>query len=265
MSPAAWKGHLPHGVEEKTTPDGRTFWVDHRPGKPTWEDPRSHSSDPLPPGVEQHITPDGVPFFINRNPRVTWSDPRTSARPAQAPARKDSSAHFTEKAGKDIYEDEKEDLVLPQACPMPAVADAEHVLLMRMTRWRMSQVLSGYPDGRTDDVDTIISLLSTRLNIPGASTMDTMDESCIDLCYNLISSEPTLDYSMIPPRGRKISRGKNVPGPHGIWAIICPWIYLFLLGIPRNYQWRLSKADWVQVAGHPASGGLNNAIPSVLS
>ena len=29
---------LPHGIEERETPDGDVYWVDYRPGKPTWDE-----------------------------------------------------------------------------------------------------------------------------------------------------------------------------------------------------------------------------------
>lgn len=41
------------------------------------------------------------------------------------------------------------------------------------------------------------------------------------------------------------------------WSVICkPCIYALLFGIPRNYQRRLGRADWIQVSLLPWQQGL---------
>jgi E3 ubiquitin-protein ligase NEDD4 len=83
---------LPDGWEERRTPEGRPYFVDHRTRSTTWNDPRSSqvtvaaasasatanaNLGPLPSGWEMRLTSTGRVYFVDHNTRTTtWDDPR---------------------------------------------------------------------------------------------------------------------------------------------------------------------------------------------
>ncbi|CAF0790397.1 unnamed protein product [Rotaria sp. Silwood1] len=77
---------LPDGWEEKQTPDGQAYYIDHMTQCTTWMDPRpSHyaafqsfcATLPLPDGYEQSRDARGNTYFIDHNNKQTcWDDPR---------------------------------------------------------------------------------------------------------------------------------------------------------------------------------------------
>ncbi|KAG2153107.1 uncharacterized protein EDB93DRAFT_1136648 [Suillus bovinus] len=83
---------LPAGWEERRTPEGRPYFVDHHTRLTTWIDPRtvqiapsaisaSTSANanigPLPSGWEMRLTSTGRVYFVDHNTRTTtWDDPR---------------------------------------------------------------------------------------------------------------------------------------------------------------------------------------------
>ncbi|KAG9315721.1 hypothetical protein JVU11DRAFT_3368 [Chiua virens] len=83
---------LPEGWEERRTPEGRPYFVDHRLRSTTWNDPRSSqvtlaaasasatanaNLGPLPSGWEMRLTSTGRVYFVDHNTRTTtWDDPR---------------------------------------------------------------------------------------------------------------------------------------------------------------------------------------------
>ncbi|KAG2133811.1 uncharacterized protein EDB93DRAFT_1173568 [Suillus bovinus] len=83
---------LPAGWEERRTPEGRPYFVDHHTRLTTWIDPRtvqiapsaisvSTSANanigPLPSGWEMRLTSTGRVYFVDYNtPTTTWDDPR---------------------------------------------------------------------------------------------------------------------------------------------------------------------------------------------
>jgi len=83
---------LPLGWEERRTPEGRPYFVDHHTRTTTWTDPRraqQQSSMPvhrpqvssnlgsLPSGWEMRLTSTGRVYFVDHNTRTTsWDDPR---------------------------------------------------------------------------------------------------------------------------------------------------------------------------------------------
>ena len=83
---------LPEGWEERRTPEGRPYFVDHRTRSTTWNDPRSSqvtlaaasasatanaTHGPLPSGWEMRLTSTGRVYFVDHNTRTTtWDDPR---------------------------------------------------------------------------------------------------------------------------------------------------------------------------------------------
>ena len=83
---------LPAGWEERYTPEGRPYYVDHNTGTTTWVDPRRwhilrttgpnpqtiiFRSDPLPSGWEMCFTSNGRVFFVDHHTKTTtWDDPR---------------------------------------------------------------------------------------------------------------------------------------------------------------------------------------------
>ena len=82
---------LPLGWEERRTPEGRPYFVDHHTRTTTWRDPRQNinraslnagpSSNPnlgpLPSGWEMRLTSTGRIYFVDHNTRTTtWDDPR---------------------------------------------------------------------------------------------------------------------------------------------------------------------------------------------
>jgi E3 ubiquitin-protein ligase NEDD4 len=94
---------LPLGWEERRTPDGRPYFVDHHTRTTTWQDPRRASASaaaatttaianraalgPLPSGWEMRMTSTRRIYFVDHNTRTTtWDDPRLpSAVDADAP------------------------------------------------------------------------------------------------------------------------------------------------------------------------------------
>ncbi|KAH7923840.1 HECT-domain-containing protein [Leucogyrophana mollusca] len=81
---------LPLGWEERRTPEGRPYFVDHRTRSTTWTDPRTSqvtpsavsatanaNLGPLPSGWEMRLTSTGRVYFVDHNTRTTsWDDPR---------------------------------------------------------------------------------------------------------------------------------------------------------------------------------------------
>jgi len=83
---------LPLGWEERRTPEGRPYFVDHHTRTTTWTDPRRASNSappaipkpvmnpnlgPLPSGWEMRLTSTGRVYFVDHNTRTTsWDDPR---------------------------------------------------------------------------------------------------------------------------------------------------------------------------------------------
>ncbi|KIY45606.1 HECT-domain-containing protein [Fistulina hepatica ATCC 64428] len=98
VSPSSGQGEyvdvpLPLGWEERRTPEGRPYFVDHHTRTTTWVDPRrntailhpNHASattatanlGPLPSGWEMRLTSTGRVYFVDHNTRTTaWDDPR---------------------------------------------------------------------------------------------------------------------------------------------------------------------------------------------
>ncbi|KAK1223466.1 hypothetical protein PQX77_013655 [Marasmius sp. AFHP31] len=83
---------LPLGWEERTTAEGRPYFVDHTTRTTTWVDPRRNANQqnvaaqanstnaqlgPLPSGWEMRLTSTGRVYFVDHNTRTTaWDDPR---------------------------------------------------------------------------------------------------------------------------------------------------------------------------------------------
>lgn len=83
---------LPLGWEERRTPEGRPYFVDHHTRTTTWTDPRRTNQSPpvaiprpvtnpnlgpLPSGWEMRLTSTGRVYFVDHNTRTTsWDDPR---------------------------------------------------------------------------------------------------------------------------------------------------------------------------------------------
>ncbi|KAJ3792824.1 hypothetical protein GGU11DRAFT_692905 [Lentinula aff. detonsa] len=82
---------LPLGWEERRTPEGRPYFVDHTNRTTTWVDPRRTINQPtvapatntnsnlgsLPSGWEMRLTSTGRVYFVDHNTRTTsWDDPR---------------------------------------------------------------------------------------------------------------------------------------------------------------------------------------------
>ncbi|KAF8903115.1 hypothetical protein CPB84DRAFT_1814748 [Gymnopilus junonius] len=83
---------LPLGWEERRTPEGRPYFVDHHTRTTTWTDPRRQTQPPpsavvrpvtnpnlgpLPSGWEMRLTSTGRVYFVDHNTRTTsWDDPR---------------------------------------------------------------------------------------------------------------------------------------------------------------------------------------------
>ncbi|PFH54090.1 hypothetical protein AMATHDRAFT_863 [Amanita thiersii Skay4041] len=82
---------LPLGWEERQTPEGRPYFVDHHSRTTTWRDPRQNMNrapinagpsanpnlGPLPSGWEMRLTSTGRVYFVDHNTRTTcWDDPR---------------------------------------------------------------------------------------------------------------------------------------------------------------------------------------------
>ncbi|KLO18527.1 HECT-domain-containing protein [Schizopora paradoxa] len=75
---------LPAGWEERSTPAGRPYFVDHNTRTTTWVDPRTRvvnqipsNLGPLPAGWEMRMTATSRVYFVDHNTRTTtWDDPR---------------------------------------------------------------------------------------------------------------------------------------------------------------------------------------------
>ena len=94
----AGSGQLPHGWEERYTPEGRPYYVDHNTRTTTWVDPRRQTVirvmgpngqnsalqpqtisqlGPLPSGWEMRLTSTARVYFVDHNTKTTtWDDPR---------------------------------------------------------------------------------------------------------------------------------------------------------------------------------------------
>lgn len=96
----AGTGELPTGWEQRYTPEGRAYYVDHNTRTTTWVDPRrqqyirmygpnangSHTTvqqqpvsqlGPLPSGWEMRLTNTARVYFVDHNTKTTtWDDPR---------------------------------------------------------------------------------------------------------------------------------------------------------------------------------------------
>ncbi|KAF8633731.1 hypothetical protein AX17_004387 [Amanita inopinata Kibby_2008] len=94
----AGTGSLPHGWEERYTPEGRAYYVDHNTRTTTWVDPRRQTVirvmgpnsqngalqsqnmaqlGPLPSGWEMRLTSTARVYFVDHNTKTTtWDDPR---------------------------------------------------------------------------------------------------------------------------------------------------------------------------------------------
>lgn len=95
---AAGVGPLPAGWEERHTPEGRPYYVDHNTRTTTWVDPRRQTLvrmlgrdgnslsvqpqtvsqlGPLPSGWEMRLTSTARVYFVDHNTKTTtWDDPR---------------------------------------------------------------------------------------------------------------------------------------------------------------------------------------------
>ncbi|CDK27351.1 unnamed protein product [Kuraishia capsulata CBS 1993] len=88
-------GELPAGWEQRTTPEGRPYFVDHNTRTTTWVDPRRQQfvrspgpdtsiqqqpvsqMGPLPSGWEMRLTNTSRVYFVDHNTKTTtWDDPR---------------------------------------------------------------------------------------------------------------------------------------------------------------------------------------------
>jgi E3 ubiquitin-protein ligase NEDD4 len=94
----AGSGSLPAGWEERYTPEGRPYYVDHNTRTTTWVDPRRQTVirvmgpsgqgtalqpqtisqlGPLPSGWEMRLTSTARVYFVDHNTKTTtWDDPR---------------------------------------------------------------------------------------------------------------------------------------------------------------------------------------------
>jgi len=94
----AGSGSLPAGWEERHTPEGRPYYVDHNTRTTTWVDPRRQTIirvmgpngqstslqpqtisqlGPLPSGWEMRLTSTARVYFVDHNTKTTtWDDPR---------------------------------------------------------------------------------------------------------------------------------------------------------------------------------------------
>jgi E3 ubiquitin-protein ligase NEDD4 len=92
----AVSGALPAGWEERYTPEGRPYFVDHNSRTTTWVDPRRQTIvrvmgpnggtsqpqsisqlGPLPSGWEMRLTSTARVYFVDHNTKTTtWDDPR---------------------------------------------------------------------------------------------------------------------------------------------------------------------------------------------
>ncbi|KAF8841200.1 HECT-domain-containing protein [Paxillus ammoniavirescens] len=94
----AGTGNLPAGWEERYTPEGRPYYVDHNTRTTTWVDPRRQTVirvmgpngpnsalqpqaisqlGPLPSGWEMRLTSTARVYFVDHNTKTTtWDDPR---------------------------------------------------------------------------------------------------------------------------------------------------------------------------------------------
>jgi len=81
-------GPLPPGWEQRTTPEGRVYFINHNTRTNTWYDPRNSSATPadgsvslggelLPQRWEAKLAVNGTVYYIDHNTKMTtWLDPR---------------------------------------------------------------------------------------------------------------------------------------------------------------------------------------------
>ncbi|QRV86721.1 HlyD domain-containing protein [Ceratobasidium sp. AG-Ba] len=254
MPPRQPRRYLPHGFEEKRTPDGRTYWINYRPLPPSWLPPADVMADfpnlyvaedadsaadvktsgsfkeiILPKGVQRHYTPSGTVYYVDARPRASWVDPRT--------------VDFSIDKERDTYAQTCEVLFTHgEFLEPPPETHIEFRLLSDLTKWRVAQSLSGYPDARVDEVDIIINMLNARIgSVPNIHQLKPMDGAFIRACYKHISSEAEMSSYGPSKAARAVPPSASIA-----WRLFEIFAYCLLLGVPATYARRLQKADWVQ-------------------
>ncbi|KAF8758859.1 hypothetical protein RHS01_03071, partial [Rhizoctonia solani] len=227
--------YLPHGFQEKATPMAVHIGLtsDHSlilAGTRRYiKTPLALENVRLPKGVERHYTPSGSVYYVDSRPRASWVDPRTvdfNIDTEREEYAQNSTMLFT---GGEYLEP-------------PPDAHIEFRLLMDLTKWRLAQSLSGYPDSRIDEVDTLIEMLNARISAcPDLNKLKPMGGAFIRACYRHISSEA--DMTAYGPSNKANLTPET---PTYAWLAFKFIMYAILLGAPLNYAHRLKKADWVQ-------------------
>jgi hypothetical protein len=172
MAPRIPHRYLPHGFEEKRTPDGRTYWIDYRPLPPSWLPPADVAADfpkiylesdsdtaadvktsfatesiKLPKGVQKHYTPSGSVYYVDSRPRATWTDPRTVD--FNIDRERESFASSCEVIfAKGEFLGEQALPRYPHVSPLsivepPPEVHIEFRLLMDLTKWRVGMFAAG--------------------------------------------------------------------------------------------------------------------------
>ena len=188
--PAAGGGGLPQGWEQRVTPEGKNYYVDHQTGTTHWQLPagpqqpqqpvmqpapvpqptviqqptafQPAAAPALPAGWEQVVAPDGKTYFLDHNTGLSQWQPPPMLAPAPAPA--------------------------PAPMPLPAAAPP---LLQLPPGWE--QKVS--PDGKTYFLDHNTG--STQWQPPAAQAPAPLPMA------------PTVQSPMMMP---------TVPSPHGSGA-----------------------------------------------
>jgi len=75
---------LPRGYEQRTTPQGQVYWLNHETGRSTWHDPRFRNrtspTGSLPDGWEERRTASGKSYYVDHTKKTTtFTDPRLAA------------------------------------------------------------------------------------------------------------------------------------------------------------------------------------------
>ncbi|KAG8990802.1 hypothetical protein FRB90_001605 [Tulasnella sp. 427] len=253
MEPTDVVGHL---VECRTDPDGKEYWIDYRPSPPTWQDPRADPLDPMPPGIQIHCTPDDTKYYIDTRPKLSWTRPANvdSTTEVGKPGSRSERSITEQKLRSDTL---RSGTLVPPLFPgrngtLSSTVSPLHPdlrLLLALTRWRFAQSLSGYPDARVAEVDTMINLLNIRISaFDDISELRPLEQWFHKGALDLISSRPNINF--LQPHNNEPA---DVESKLGIWqglweGALRPIVFLLLLGVPPNYKRRLGRADWIQWA-----------------
>ncbi|KAG8738734.1 hypothetical protein FRC10_006569 [Ceratobasidium sp. 414] len=267
MPPRQVRRYLPHGFEEKRTPDGRSYWINYYPLPPSWLPPADVAADfpnlymendnesaadvktpvtakdiKLPKGVQRHYTPSGSVYYVDARPRASWTDPRTvdfnidKERDAYAKTCEIlfSDGEFLGTFSPPVLHNHRRN-----GAPVCHSLTSISTTVLTLTS-------SGFECNYTVNIETELYPIGSVQNIHQLKPMDS--------AFLYFAAPPTHWVFFTASEAELASYGPSKaarlepPSPSIIWRLFQIVTYCILLGVPTTYARRLQKADWVQRA-----------------